>query len=845
MPRDESVFPSAWYVTPPATATTVGASGTLVVRPTAPVTTTEGVPLLGALAFFLLGTREAVSALGVTAGGAGLLIVVTVYSVSRMSVRDRLAAIRVIRATGGSPRTVVGLFTLRAGLVTAAGVALGYATGVIVAHGTVTLAVAAGVSTALPVSVTPRMLGVLGPLYVGLVVVGAGAGAAAARPVARCPPGRIGQPERTATGLAARLPPALKPRLLGWRALVPTAATVTAFVAFVVLVAGLAGAAGPVLTGAGATVTEPGSSHPVNSRVPAAYAPAIEARGVDASGEILLFTARDGQPFVARGAAFAAFANVTDARLRAGEQPTAPGEAVIGAGLARTLDIRPGERLTLGGSTRPAVAQVRVVGTFTAPGPYDDQLVVGLPTARHLAGMPAGSVQFIRTTQLPDAPAGSAVEVTELAVAGPVVANGSVNAQVTIRNLGLAPTTQNVTIRYRGQTVTQTVRIPATTTQTVSVTVAAGTVGRYPLQVANRTTTVTVRNPAALSVELPARVPAESEPLVRVRTAAGTPVSGATVALANRTRQTGGDGQTRLPPVPAGTYTVTVTAGERQTTRSITVTDTAARQPEATLTLRPATPSLLDRPVATVRLVNPWNRTLMRTVRVTTADTATTRAVRLTPGASETVQVRLSQQPPGTYTLAVRANATRLAETTYRVTGDERVLAAVASSGRAGTTGLGQAVAVAVGNLQVVVGALFGLAAAMTIGGTTAVFAQAVHARRRTLGVYRATGAAPLRLLRIVIRDALLVGSVATAVGLVCGQLGLVAAARAGYLTVFGVRLAPTLEPAGLAVAFTGGVVITLTGAVLATVTLLGVAPVALLDGPDRQTKSPQGDHDG
>jgi hypothetical protein len=260
-------------VTDPDTVESVGATSAFVVRQAG---TTRGVPLLGALAFFVRGTGQALRALAAVAGGAALLVGVTVFSVSRMSVRDRLPTIRIVRATGAAPGTVLGVFTLRAALLTGVGVALGYAVGVVVASGAVTAAVAVGLPTTLSVRVSGRAVDVLVPLYWALLAVGVLAGAAAVRPAVRSPPGRLtddvspasGADERSTVGsrLAARLPwsPAAlslpsatpAPSLLRWRAFVPTAATLTAFVLFAVLVSSMAGTVAPLASAEGATITE-------------------------------------------------------------------------------------------------------------------------------------------------------------------------------------------------------------------------------------------------------------------------------------------------------------------------------------------------------------------------------------------------------------------------------------------------------------------------------------------------------------------------------------------------------------------------------------------------------------
>ncbi|MEF8841314.1 MAG: FtsX-like permease family protein [Haloarculaceae archaeon] len=848
-PRDPrgSVLPPSWYVTDPDTVEGVGETDAFVVRPGDPV---RGVPLLGALDFFVRGTGQALRALAAVAGGTALLVGVTVFSVSRMSVRGRLPTIRIVRATGAAPRTVLGVFTLRAALLTATGVALGYALGVVVASGAVTVAVAVGLPTTLSVRVSSRAVGVLVPLYGALLAVGVVAGAAAVRPAVRRPPGRLtddvsptsADDEGRWTVLSAPdgLPSALSPSLLRWRALVPTTAALSAFVAFVVVVAGLAGTAAPVVSAGGVTVTEPGAAHPVASNVPEGYAAALRTRGIDASAEILLFEVVDGRPLPARGAAFGPFANVTDAELLQGEPHGNPHEATVGRDLARSLGVDVGDALTLGGSTRSALTRVRVVGVFVAPGPYDDQLLVSLPAARHLAEQDSGLVQFVRADRLPDARRSGATssEVVGISTPGTVLANGSFRVRVDVRNPGFRDEVRNLTVRYRGQERSTRFTIKRTQTRTLTFQFGTGPPGTGTVRAGNRTATVEVRRADALDVTgLPSRAPPGSEPLLRVTNATGAPVAGAAVSVVNDTEPTDGttrttdaDGYARVPLAATGARTARAAVGDRTVETQVTVAEGAPRDPAASLSVEPSSPSVLAVPEARLSLSNPWNRTLVRTVGLGGPGTERRQSVRLGPGERVTLRADLETRPPGTYTVRASLNGSVVAERPYRVTGDERVLSALASGGRTGTTGVGQAIEVAFGNLRVVVGALFGLAALMTVGGTTATFAGAVHARRRTVGIHRATGARPRDVLVLVGRDAALVGAVASVLAVVLAQAGLLALARFGYLTAFGVTLPATLDPLALLGTVLGGVALTVLGAGLATAGLLRESPADLLD---------------
>lgn len=839
---DHSIVPARWYATDRATVKELGPTGAYVIDRTAAPIPRQGVPLTAVLSFFLVGTRQALQTLGIVAIGGGLLVAVTVFSVSRMSVRDRLETIRIVRATGGTPRDVLGLFTLRAALLTAVGIGLGYALGVIMANGVVSVAVTVGLPTSLAVSVTPRVLSLLVPVYAGLLVVGALAGATAAVPTIRLPPahvtefGQEAHPQAAET-LLTRLRERFALNLLDWRALVPTVATLTAFVVFVVLVTSMAAVAGPITASSDATITEPGSPHPVASQVPGAYTDALRAQGINASGEILLFEMRDGQPYPARGANYTAFASVTDIELVEGREPRTTDEAVIGADLARTLDVAVGDTITMGGSTESAIDRVQVVGMFTAPGPYDDQLLVSLPTARHLSGRAGEAVQFVRTTHLPETAGNrSGGGIVGVEVMEPVVANESFRVQIHLRNDGLEQATTRTRVTYRGQTRRVERTLPPSGAQTVTLQFAAGSAGAYTLQAGNTTTNVTVLRPNALSIRyLPARAPPESVPLIQVVTATGRPLVDATVTVGNRTVTTDADGRAWVPLKTVGTHTVMATGGGRNATATISVDRNATRTLATRLRITPDSPSLLTHPTVHLELTNPWNRTVTRTIRIQGPGGPSQQTIRLTPGEQQEVTVQLQRQPPGTYTVAVALNGSQATEQKYVVTGDDRIVAALASSGRTGTTGIGQAIEVAFGNLQLVLAALLALAGGMTVGGTTATFAQAVHARRKTIGIHRATGADPQAILRDVIEDAVLVGAIAAILATCLGVLVLHVLATVGYLTAYGVRLSAT-PTAGVLLGILGGAIaLTVIGAAFATIGLLCAQPARLLTRPDTQ----------
>ncbi len=846
--RERTVLAPEWYVASPDTVRSLGTTGALVVTPTEDSAPREGVPLRGALAFFVFGTMETIRVLSVAVLGAGLLVAVTIYSVTRMTVRDRLDAIRVARSTGAEPRGLLAAFGLRGALLAGVGVALGYAAGVILPGIAVNAAVFLGLPTSLAAAVTPGIARIVAVLAVATVALGALAGVVAAWPAVRRPVAALGGERGTRVDGRSWL----APQLLAPATFVPTAATLTAFVLFATLVAGMGGAVAPLSATDGATVVEPGATHPIASDVPEGYAAGLRARGIDASPEILGFAAADGRAFVVRGVNATAFAEVTDTRITEGRHPEGRTEALVGADLSRTRGIDLGDRVLVGGSTAPAVTEVDVVGIVAAPGVFDDQLLVSLPTARHLTGVGPDSVQFVRTGGVPEGAGGAgngtgerdgagSVGVVDVAAPDRATANDSIEVGIRVTNDGLGEATRTITISFDGTTITRRVTLASGGSRTIPVTFPTGGPGTDTLGVAGQTRAIEVVSPDAIEIGgLPERAPPDSTLRVRVRRLTGEPVANATVATGNRTATTGTNGVAAIQLGAAGEAVITARRGSENATATVPVVAGTPRDPIVDLRVEPSSPGVLTRPRARVELANPWNRTLSRTVRIEAGGATVDREVTLAPGGSTSLSTELQRRPPGSYVVTVRNDGRSVAETTYAVTGDDRIAAAVAEGATPGQSGIGRSAQVAFGNLELVLGAIVVLAGLMTVGGTTVSFARAVQGRRRTIGIYRATGASPRRVLRIVLGDALRIGAAATVVALLAGVAVLWLFEAAGLLSPFGVGLSPVPAP-GIALGIAAGALgVALLGAALATAGFLREAPVALL-ADDRGVRSRSG----
>ncbi|MDQ2072316.1 FtsX-like permease family protein [Haloarcula sp. H-GB4] len=860
--RGTTFLSNQWYATNASTAQRVGVTGYFVIDHSPSGTglgslPSEGAPLVSALLYVLGGLEQVLWALGIAAAAGGLLVLIVVYNVTRMSVRDRLDAIRVIRSTGASGWRVGLLFTLRAGLLVTTGVVLGYAVGLILIKALVNVAIFVGLPIALDITVTGQSATVVAGVAGIFVLMGLVAGALAAYPAATRPPASLGN-RHTRSGQSgqsalATLRSWVTPTFLSWRSVVPTAATLTVFGITFLLVVSLAGLASPLGGEAGGTgtITEAGAPHPLNSRLDAEYASALSADGTPASPEVIYAQVSDGQPYMAHGAEYDAFANVTGATLVEGQRPQRHDEAVIGSDLAQTLDVGVGDELTVSGSVKPGVRRVTIVGRYDAPRTLDDLLILPLDSAADLATGP-GEVHMIRVkgsvSALDDADGVAANQsgavVTGLSGPSRVTKGDTVNLTVAVRNVGNERADREVTVQYQGDQRTTTVAVPPGQERTSTVSVTASELGTANATAGEYTHSVTVVSPNAIEIpsQLPSQAPPGSGLSVPVVTKTGERVSNATVTVNGPSLRTGSSGVAVVPlPREPGNYTITARSGDQTATHDIQIVRGTERELYGELSIAPSSGSVLTTPTLRVGLANPWQEPLTRNVGVIGPGVSRNRTVYMPPG--NVTQTRFSpdggRSQPGTYTYRMTANGTTLTTADYKVTGDRRLASAVASSGSyASGTPIERSVEGVFGNVQLILGVLVVLSALSTVGSTTATFAQGVHARRQAIGIHRSTGATQWRVLRTILADIARIAIPATGLALGLSVLALQLLERAGWLVFFGFRLSARTPPAILAAIFVGGVSLALFGALVATVPYLTASPVSLLPSGDR-TRTP------
>ncbi|MFB9808965.1 ABC transporter permease [Haladaptatus pallidirubidus] len=619
---------------------------------------------------------------------------------------------------------------------------------------------------------------------------------------------------------------------LDWRALLPSTATLAVFATVVIVGASVAGVLAPLMNTGNSTITEPGAAHPIASKVPSSYADTLQEQGTAASPELLLFTVHNGNSLLVRGVEFESFATLSDARMTNGHAPQSPNEAVIGADIAKQRDIQVGDSITLGGSTAPSFTRVTVVGTYSAPGMYDDQLLVPLQTGQHLSLADPGMVHFIRTTKQVSTAPQTQSNYTILDVTAPerVAVTETLPVRVRVQNFGSEAITRTIRVRVGEETNKTTVQLEAHAQRTVTLHVPVRKPGTQRVQVGNQTTSVTVLPQNALRVDgLPSSAPPSSNPQVTVTNATGNPVSNASLSIGKQTVETNQNGRVRVPLDEPGTQTLTVQHRDQSITKTINVSETASRTLVGQVRIHPDRPSIAVRPRAHVSLYNPWETNVSKEVVLSTAGKQRTRTVSIAPGTNQSTQIQLARIAPGSYTIRLLASGQTLDTDNYTVSGDERIVSAYANQGTySGSSGIGSILETAFGNLTFLVGILSVLAGFMTIGSTTATFAQAIHARRQAIGVHRAVGAVPNQVARLILIDAFKIGAVATVIALSSAIVTTALLAWTGFLTVFGIQITPEITLTVIGVVLCGELMIILFSALLVTLGLLRQQPVSL-----------------
>lgn len=824
-------FPHTWYLTTPEQVERLADTDPQALVLDAPREDATSVAP-GLFAYVNAGVDSLLGVLWVATLAAGLLVAVVAFAVVRMTIADRKRTLGIIRATGAGPVSLGLVLLGRVALVAGIGVALGFAVGVVLPNGLLRVANIAGWATALPTTITfdvaRTLLVALGTLFLVALL----AGGLAMLSVLRDPPAAV---IRQAPRIARSPRDPSSQRLFGLETAAVTVASVAVFVLFALVIVGATGAAAPLGADEGATLTESGAAHPINSQVDVAVAAGATAQGIEASPEILAFGVIDGEPVLIRGVEYDAYAEVRSASIQAGDPPTSHDEVLLGTSVARQLDVEPGDSFVMGGSTRTEVAPVTVSGTYEASGYHGDQVLVPLPMARQFTGLADEQVHLVRFTETLEEdetaePSVVVEDIPETALAGDPI-------PVTIRltNPSGEPVEENVQVDVDGQAEDVTLTVPAHGMIEETIELPAQPEGQAHVTIDNVTTEVDIRDPEAIEVAwTPATAPPNASVSLSVTYANGTPAAGVPVSHGDVDQQTDTNGTVHLDlPDEPGSVNISVEADERTIEEAITMDPDAERALRTSLQVDPEQPAIEDAITVSGTVENPWEEPVERTIVVAVSDREAFET-RTIPGRDSTqVELAIGHQSPGTYDAELRIDGAVDDTTTYTVQGDETLAGVAAGHGDLdGGTGMGQAVSWLLGDLRVVMGTLLIVAGATTVAGTATVFQRGVHARRRSLGIRRATGASPRSVLWDVLVDAGWIALPAVAVAIGAGTLVLLGAEAMGWLTAFGVSLRVIPDGFTMAWIWLGGIAVSLVGAGMAGYVVTRGTPARLFRRP-------------
>jgi len=515
-----------------------------------------------AVPFYVGGTEELVSSIGVTVASSALVVGLLASGFVSMELkakRQSLATLKLYAGTGLLRRVVAsrGFVLLLGGQALALGLTVGLTELLTAATRLdVTLEpVLAG--TALGATLLGGALGMLGPLW------------------------RAGE-RVDAASLNQEQPPEWLPRplrlsLASWRLLVPLIA------AGVILAASLGVVFGIVdiptqLFGAEGEVIASTSGNPLRGSVdpfPGYHMGQVDGfRG--ASPEIFVPTQLGGQAVMARGIAWDNVQHLEQLTVTSGNPPSGEGDAMVGNRLANRLDVSAGDRLTLPSAYSASVTRVEVTGVFAGGGLLEDELLLGLDTARGMTRLDADRVNMVRyertnTTVDPSVPDGVEVTSLDLEPEDPVPFE-PVTVRVGLVNFGDVAKTDRVSVRVNGDTVADAwPTVPARSTAKAELSFNAPKQGVNRVDV-NPTTRPESSDPA-FRIEAPEVVTTDGPFTVSIGDEEGNRAAGVTVRAHGVENTTNAEGQAGLELTEPGNRTLVASGPDGRAARPLLVVD--------------------------------------------------------------------------------------------------------------------------------------------------------------------------------------------------------------------------------------------------------------------------------
>jgi ABC-type lipoprotein release transport system permease subunit len=518
-----------------------------------------------ATGFYVSGTDELVTSVGVTVASSALVVALLASGFVNMEIRAKRQTLSTLKLYAGTRR--IRRVIAGRGLVLLVGGHL------------LALAVTAGLTTLL--TSASRLDITLSPTFAaaatGATFLGGTIGLAG-------PLRRAGE-RVEASALAERepagwLPTWLRPSLASWRILVPLVAASLILAASLGVVFGMVDLPTELFGQGGEEVIASTSANPLRGRVDPF--PGFHLGDVDgykgASPEIFAPSTLEGRSVMVRGISWPHVAELDDLSLSQGRAPQGSEEALAGTRLAKRADLSVGDSISVPSAYSPSVTNLQIVGIVEGGGLLSDELLVPLPTARGMTQLDPGQVNMVRYETTGDPPREKlpeGLEATSLTLSPEEpVPFEEVTARVGLVNFADTSTTRQFTLRVDGEPVDDawpTVSARSTGMVEMSFTMPKGGVDTVKV---NPETQAETGEPAYV-VDVPPVAVVERSLEVDVRTRGGDPASGVQISLADRSNTTNAEGRASFSDLVPGNRTISVSGSEGRAARSLLLVERA------------------------------------------------------------------------------------------------------------------------------------------------------------------------------------------------------------------------------------------------------------------------------
>ena len=507
------------------------------------------------------------------------------------------------------------------------------------------------------------------------------------------------------------------------------------------------------------------------------------------SPEIYPLLSLDGRSAFVRGVDPASFLSLDGGRMVEGDAPTSEGEMIVGVGAARAFGLDAGSIVTLPSALGRSAVALRVSGIFDSPSPARDELVVPLATAQLLADLRPTDVHLIRIASEQPGNLSRLLSgepnftFSDVALSTRDVLQGEpITLTANVTNWGISPATKVFTVYDRGRTILQdSVHVPARATVGISVEFVLEDAGLANVSI-NPSFDVVVRESRYQITDLPLTFTVGSPVSVTVVDPKGEPVADVLVGLQRAQGRTGADGRVTLTPTDEGMAKVVAYDGSAT---------------GAIATRYAALPEHADAPVARVDRILPpdqpigVNDSAVFSVQLRNrggvagevgADVlvdgvvASRVALTLPPGEARLVPVELPPMPAGPHVVTTDPSGPSVEVRSYagrdpRVT---RLIEAMRErpeldSSPVTPTDVSGYIDELVGKVRLGVLAMALASATLVVLGAISVVSRHIKERAPVLGTLKAIGADDEHIMRKASTEAVLLGAIASALGVLLG----------------------------------------------------------------------------